>query len=300
VSRIFDALRKYEQERAAKQPGAVGEGKTHWPELLDSLDRAEVDLSAVPRVTCVPDEQEHVIVARNGRNSACERFRLLRHKLQQMSQTRAMKKVLITSTSPQEGKTAVAVNLAATFALSSARSLLIEGDMRNPGVARLLKVQPNPGLADVLENRCSLGTALRYVDPLGVYYLAAGKATRNPVELLQSPKMNEVISEAAQVFEWVVLDSPPLKLFADAHCLATISDAVLLVVRMGQTTPEALEEGVRILADTSLTGIVLNGVEDRKVDSYYTYYSKGLRHTNKNQDPGQTGQTTPEKVGKRD
>lgn len=272
MSRIFDALRKYEQERAGKKAASNGTGESDWPELLTSLDQPKSDLDSVEHVTSRPGPEQHILLRLGSHEVAAEKFRVLRHRLQQMRQQRPIKKLLVTSAAPQEGKTSTAINLAATFSLSSPRVLLICADLRSPGVPRILGLPPMTGLAEALEGQLDWQTRVRLVDPLGVYYLATGQATRNPVELLQGDAMHKLAGEAADLFDWVIIDSPPINMFADAHCLAMVSDAVLLVARAGWTTPESFQEGLKVLSDTSLAGVVFNCAEDVTRRGYYSKY----------------------------
>ena len=272
MSRIFDALRKYEQERAGKKPAESGAGESQWPELLTSLDRPKADLDKVERVTCQPGPEQHILLQAGSHDVAAERFRVLRQKLQQLQQQRSIKKLLITSPAPREGKSSTSINLAATFSLASGRVLLICGDLRSPGVPRILGLPVTVGLAEALEGQLEWQSSLRHVNPLGIYYLAAGETKRNPVELLQGDKMRKLAAEAGELFDWVIIDAPPVNMFADAHCLAMVSDAVLLVARAGWTTPESFQEGLKALSDTFLAGVVFNCAEDATRRGYYSKY----------------------------
>ncbi len=274
MSRIFDALRKYEKEKSGKNAAPNGAIDFQWADLLTPLDQPKIDLKDVQHITSRPGPEEYVVIRPGSHIMAAEKFRVLRHRLQQMRQHRAIKKLLITSSQPQEGKTSVAVNLASTIALASPRVLLICGDLRSPGAPRVLGLPTMTGLADVLEGSLGWQACLRHIEPQGIYYLAAGQAKRNPVELLQGDMMRKLADEVAELFDWVIIDSPPVNMFADAHCLAMVSDAVLMVARAGRTTPESFQEGLKALADTPLAGVVFSCSENVTGRSYYSKYYK--------------------------
>ncbi len=286
MSRIFDALRRAERERAGKSAGVTAGDEPRWHELTTPLEGLSESLKRVQPLVCRLSPDDHIVLPSQNRNFGVEKFWMLRHLLQQLRGDRAMHKLLITSSIPKEGKTLVAVNLATTLAIASSRVLFIDADMRNPVAHRPLGHPSLPGLADVLEGRAELLAALRRADPLGFYYLAAGHATTNPVELLQGPKLRELMAQVTALFDWVVLDSPPLSVFADAHCLASVADAVLFVVRSGLTTPESLQEGLKGLAGAHLAGVVMNASEEADRDGYYSAYrSSSASATNKTPGP---------------
>jgi Mrp family chromosome partitioning ATPase len=166
----------------------------------------------------------------------------------------------------------VAVNLAVTLAMTASSVLLVDADLRRPDIHTTLRVEPLPGLAEFLEARLDLLSAYRRVDPFGFYYMPAGHFTSKPVELLQSAKMHKFFKEATSEFDWVILDSPPLLPFADGHCLAALSDAVLLVVRDGFPTREEFQRSLTSLKDAYIAGVILNGADGLLNESYYSYY----------------------------
>jgi tyrosine-protein kinase Etk/Wzc len=129
-----------------------------------------------------------------------EKFRYLGHRLQQLRSKRTLSRVLVTSAIPKEGKTVVSVNLAAVLARSSSRVLLIDADMRQANVRGLLGEPSRTGLADLLEGRETLSSALRFIDLLGIFYLPAGFPSSNPVELLQGQRMRDLMQATAASF----------------------------------------------------------------------------------------------------
>ena len=237
-----------------------------------STDKTPGILEAAKRVVCRLRPEDRLLAERGDGGPAGEKFRVLRHRLHQVRQQRNLRSLLITSSIPQEGKTVVAINLAITLALNSSRVLLVDADMRKPGVSRALGLQSLKGLAEVLEGRLDLFAAIRLVDPLNLYFLPAGSATRNPVELLQGAQIREAMARTRSEFDWIVIDSPPLNPFADSQCLAGLSDGVLLVVRAGLSPRESVEQALAGLDGAYIAGVVLNASGDPRIDSYYSYY----------------------------
>ena len=210
-----------------------------------------------------------------GSGAAQERFRVLCHRIQQIRQQRQLRHLLVTSAIPKEGKTMVAVNLASLLARSFPRVLLVDADMRNPGISPALGIPSLPGLAEFLEGEIDLSVAVRQVDPAGFYYVPSGRAERNPAELLQKPALQEFVDSVVSAFDWIIFDSPPLNLFADAQRLSQVCDAALLVFREGVTPREAPEQCMIALEGRFIAGIVLNASNDPG-ECYYTDY-RGLK-----------------------
>jgi len=272
VSRIFDALRRSEQ---VKNPPATRPNGEQVQDVLRSFESRPEFLEGIERKVCRPHAEGHVLsVGRNGARGQ-EEFRLLCHRLERIRQDQALSKILVSSAIPAEGKTLVAVNLAATLAQRSPSVLLIDGDLRHRGVHRLLGLERGSGLADFLEGRIGAAAVFQCIDPLGLYYIPAGHSSINPAELLQKPKLRELIGMAVAEFAWIVIDSPPLNLFADAHCLSTLADGVMLVVREGLTSKNVVEEAKASLAGAFIAGVVVNGstTSNYKYGLYESYGS---------------------------
>lgn len=269
MSRIFDALRKSEQDRTISASRNAGAAPPHANRIAAPLREAALDL-------------DHVSIVRLGQAAApeaetgdvgAETFRVLHHRLELIRRRHPLQKLLVTSAVPKEGKTTVACQLAATLARSSRRVLLIDGDLRHPGVHRKLGLSVQSGLADWLEHREELPSALRRILPYDFFYLPAGEARSNPGELLHQAALAEFLTATAGTFDWVVIDSPPLAPFVDAHHLATLVDGVLVVFRCGVTPRSALDQVLNSLEHVFVVGAVLNGAQNKN-QSYYRYYGR--------------------------
>jgi non-specific protein-tyrosine kinase len=224
----------------------------------------------VRRVSYRAQAENPVLCSSERDRAGLERFKLLRYRLYQLREQRAMRSILVTSAIPREGKSMVAVNLAATLAQASDRVLLVDADLRRPSLDSFLGLKPTEGLADFLQGRVELLSACWRVDPLGFVFLNAGHSPANPVELLQGESMRGLLKTAATTFDWVVIDSPPVLPLADARFLATLCDAAIMVAREGHTRREELREGLAALKGTYLAGIVFN-TSQTAIENAYSY-----------------------------
>lgn len=268
MSRVFDALRKSAEEHGKSSSTAVPEaglGPVGEPVGLEQT----LDTGQIPVVHSS---------AMNGNSPATiwheagqETFRLLRHRLDLIRRRRPLKTILVTSSVPKEGKTVVAVNLAIMLARATQQVLLVDGDLRNPNVHSALGVQKMAGLGDLLEERIGLNEVLRRVEPYGLYFLPAGSARQNPGETLGRPAARQCLALCARQFEWIVVDSPPLIPFVDAHHLASVVDGLVMVVRQGFTPRSTFRQALAGLDMKSVVGTVLNSTRDEQLQ-YYRYY----------------------------
>lgn len=282
MSRIYQALNRAEQERVNggavdMQPVEVGFSPQATP--LTAVPQGPLD--EVQSVVFTNRNNSHVVVHDPRHRSAAESFRLLRYRLEKLRERQPISSILIASAIPKEGKTLVAVNLACALALTSARVLLIDADLRRPAVHSALGLPALPGLAEALQNKIDVQAAYRRVDPLGFYLLSAGRIPVNPVELLQGAGMRLLLNDATSSFDWVIVDSPPLLPFADGHCLASLCNAVLMVAREGTSKKEYLQEALASLKAANVIGTILNEAQSRKEDKYYSGYgpTSGVKST---------------------
>lgn len=259
-----------EQPRTARNGRGQPEDGAVQPTFADNFCDATVSRGVL---TASTGPESMVFSRSDTRGPADESLRLLAHRLQRIRERRPMKTLVVTSASPKEGKTVVAVNLAATLAANSGRVALIDGDLRCAYVAGVLGVPVLPGFAECLEEEQSVEENLLPVSPLSFDLLQAGAAKRNPAELLQGPRLKEVAMTLGSKYDWIVIDTPPLTPFVDAQCLAAAADAVIVVVRAGHTSRDSIARTLESLKDVYVAGIVLNGA-DAEHSPYYKYYSQ--------------------------
>ncbi len=205
-----------------------------------------------------------------------EAFRALRTSLLLSQAEHPPQVILVTSALPREGKTTAAVNLAVTLAQLGDRTLLMDSDLRKPGVRRALNltIGKEAGLSSYLAGVSTLDEVLiPHPTISNLTALTTGPVPPSPADLLSSHKMREAITEVRRRFKFVVIDSPPVMAATDAVILSALTDGVLLVVRSGETPKEAFTRTRDLLAAVKcrLLGVVLNAVDSSAPDYYYSY-----------------------------
>lgn len=193
---------------------------------------------------------------------AADRFRTLRLRLQPLWSARKLKKILITSPLPGDGKSTVAINLATALSERGKRTvLLVETDLHHSPLTKNLGLPDRPGLAECLGGGQNPFNLVRHLNPLDWYLLPAGEPNGNATELLQGQMLPLVIDQLSAHFDWMVLDSPPVITLSDVLSLKNHTDGSLLVVRAGRTSQDAVEEAIAVIGKQHVLGIILNGVE---------------------------------------
>jgi capsular exopolysaccharide synthesis family protein len=261
--------------------GLVGAlGTAFFVEYLDNTVRSPEDLeikTGLPVIGVIPlargrGRTIEGAVLHDPRQVAAESYRALRTSILLTSDEGPPKSILVTSTAPEEGKTATAVNLAAAIAHSGYSVLLVDADLRKPRVDAVLDMPNARGLSQALD-----GEEVEPAD-IGVKNLAvltSGPVPPNPSELLGSKRMETLLDGMRGRHDLVILDSPPILTVADGLVLAKKVDAVLFVTRAERSTYDLVRRGLKVLRDLGVRplGFVLNGYDERRSGSYYSYYS---------------------------
>jgi capsular exopolysaccharide synthesis family protein len=234
-----------------------------------------------PKVTAVPATQPpKIAVGRAARGAASaftdkvvggrvaldsrehyDRVAAALHQAQRQQNTRL---VMFTSAMPGEGKSLTAANVALTLSLYGRRVLLVDADLHRPTVHELFQVSNAKGLLDALGTRSDEPMPVVEVAS-NLFVLPAGRSTVEPMSLLISDRMRHLLHEASQAFDWVIVDTPPVGLLPDAHVLAGIVPAVVLVVKAGWTAHDLVSAAVSTLGRERILGVVLNCVAERDV-----------------------------------
>ncbi|HET7218505.1 MAG TPA: CpsD/CapB family tyrosine-protein kinase [Vicinamibacterales bacterium] len=205
-----------------------------------------------------------------------EQFRRLAATLHQAQAANQIKTVMVTSASPNDGKTLTAINLALILSESYRRQvLLIDADLRRPSIRDVTQMPDVVGLADGLRARAEQRlTVFRLTKNLSL--LPAGRPDPDPMGSLTSSRMRRIIADACTRFDWVVLDAPPVGTVSDASILAEMVDASLLVVRAGQTDCGLTQKAIEAVGRDRILGVVLNGADVTITDRrYYQAYAPG-------------------------
>ncbi len=207
-----------------------------------------------------------------------ESYRALRTSLLLTSLGAPPKVVLVTSALPQEGKTTTSINTAIVLAQKGTRVLLIDADLRRPSIHKTLGMGPKTGLSNVLTGNATLQqTIIRSNILPTLFVLPAGPPPPNPAELLASSNMKDVLAELREQYDHIVVDTPPTLSVTDAVVMSTRADAVVLVIRSGQTTKQALRRSRELLMQVNarIAGVLLNAVDLNSPDYYYYYEYQG-------------------------
>lgn len=206
-----------------------------------------------------------------------EAFRSMRTALLFSTTSGAPQVLMATSSMPSEGKSTILINMAITFSQkSNSRVLIIDADLRNPSLHRYLGLDNESGLSDYLTSSGNLTDVTQPTDVAGVFAISAGQIPPDPVELLSSPKMLELLAEVRERFDHIIIDTPPVVGLADALVVSDIVDATLMVATQGKTRKRQLTQALTLLrrAQAHLLGGVLNMVEVKHGYGYYYGYGK--------------------------
>jgi len=294
MSRIHEALKKAAQERSERgvahgsedlidfveTPGVSAPAavlQTTEPKVgpppkangpLGEFDRLvarcrKVEWNTEPRFSVFSDET----VNRAG----VEKFRTLRSRLYQIAAAQPLKRILFTSSVPEEGKTFVAMNLAQSIIRQTDKKvLLIDADLRASRMHVTLGAPDKPGLTDYLRGDLEEAGVIQVGQAGNLCFIPGGTSISNPSELLHSKRMSGLLERLTPLFDWIVLDSPPTLAVHDASILADMCDGVLFVVRAGATDFEIAQKAAAEFQEKNLLGVVLNRVD--KSETYGDYY----------------------------
>jgi capsular exopolysaccharide synthesis family protein len=243
------------------------------PAGRSSEARHAPDHFPVQRVHLAPDNR---LVAHSEPGSpAADRYRFLRARLRTLWTAGKLKKLLITSPLPRDGKTTVASNLATTLAENGKYSvLLIDADLHHCAATKAFGLDTAPGLAECLENHLNPFSTITSLDPLSWHLLPSGRTSLPPAELLQRDAMAALVERLAARFDWILMDGPPILPLSDACLLSQHVDGALMVVRAGETSVDATNEAIETFGRKNLVGLVLNGATQlgRSYGRYGRYY----------------------------
>ena len=237
-------------------------------------------LEATARRFSVASSREAVELVTQARpqSQMAESYRALRTSLLLTSLGGPPKVILVTSALPQEGKTTTSINTAIVLAQKGTRVLLIDADLRRPSIHKTLGMGPKTGLSNVLTGNATLQQAVvRSTLMPTLFVLPAGTPPPNPAELLASSNMKDILAELREQYDHIIVDTPPTLSVTDAVVMSTRADAVVLVIRSGQTTKQALRRSRDILLQVNarVAGVLLNAVDLTSPDYYYYYEYQG-------------------------
>jgi len=267
MSRIHDALARAQQQRTEIQPTQREAAATDLRVPSLELASAEVEtadsdgwLANCSKATWKLDSARMIFVSDHPHSSyGREQFRTLRSRLFKARHSTPLKRILVASALSGEGRSFVSANLAQALAQQQgSRVALIEADLRSPSLDGYLGAPPVPGISEYLRGEASETAVVQQSNIEGLWFVPAGRARENPVELLGSPRMRQFFDRLSPSFDWMVVDSSPAVPVSDATLVARLCDGVVLVVAAGHTRQEMASKTRDMLEDRTLLGVVLN------------------------------------------
>ena len=216
----------------------------------------------------------HIEVIHNSKSIVAESFRTLRSNLQFSEFGKNIKIIVVTSANPNEGKSEVSINLAASLAQQGKRVIIIEADMSKPTQHKLTELNNTEGLSTFLLKKSGVDSINHLtINDVNLDVLTSGPVPPNPSEMLASSSMDETLKAFEDFYDYVIIDTPPLLAATDAQVLASISDATLLVVDIKKSKRRQIIEAKRRLdhVGARLLGVIMNKIDSHK-DTYYYYY----------------------------
>jgi capsular exopolysaccharide synthesis family protein len=218
--------------------------------------------------------EPHLIAITQPRSAYCEQFRALRTRILQAGERLQMRALVITSAGVAEGKTLTALNLGWLLAQTEGmRALVIDSDLRRPCATNYFGIEATTGLSEVLGEQVALEDAIVRLDPAGLYLLPGGRPRDDVAELLSGPTYSRVLKEARKLFDYIIIDAPPLGVFTDANVLMSRADGAVLVVRASKTRYSTIDKLLEQIPRERLLGVVLNRADEQPdSNSYYYQY----------------------------
>jgi protein-tyrosine kinase len=302
MSRIHEALKKAEQERAASQGGGqpdpipvVAVESPVMPEMgsrrvPDSMAAAammpafaspfSVDtmLARCAQMEWKPDAGTMLFMNGDDNKRGTEEFRTLRSRLYHMREKMSLKKLLVTSALPKEGKSFTSSNLAQVLVRQHGRRvLLIDADLRGPRLHLMLGTTAGPGLSDYLQGKSDEFAIMQRGAMENLFFIPSGNGIEDPAELVGNGKLKVLLQRLEPLFDWIIVDSPPAIPVSDASVLAKACDGVLMVVRSNSTPSDVARKAREEFPEQALVGVVLNGTSDEAAPYaryYYEAYEK--------------------------
>ncbi len=303
MSRIHEALKKAEQERAAAQGGAVQPSLVTAPVVdppaFSATPAAEVPaanstarlgmpafaspfsidtlLARCPQTEWKPDLGTMLFMNGDDSTRGTEEFRTLRSRLYHMREKMTLKTLLVTSALPKEGKSFTAANLAQVIVRQHGRrALLIDGDLRGPRLHESLGTTPGPGLSEYLQGKNDEFSIMQRGPMENLFFIPSGTGIEDPAELVGNGRLKILLERVEPLFDWIIIDSPPAVPVSDAGLLAKACDGVLLVVRSNVTPADIARKARQEFPDQVLVGVVLNGTSGDAA-SYQRYYYESYK-----------------------
>jgi capsular exopolysaccharide synthesis family protein len=212
---------------------------------------------------------------------AADQYRMLRYAIERLRKERGLQVLAMSSPTPGDGKTITTLNLAGALAQGpDSRVLVVDADLRRPSVSKYLGLSTHgvAGLAEVLlDPACGLHHVVRRLDGFNLSVVPAGTPQNAPYEMLNSPRLDNFLREARDLYDWVLIDTPPLVPLPDCRLIGQWVDGFLLVVGASKTPRRLVADALNLLDPAKMLGIVFNG-DKRPLSNHYGYYHYYYTH----------------------
>ncbi len=237
--------------------------------------------------TVDPERVEPRLVAITSPDSSyCEEYRSLRTHVLHKSQRQKLQSIVVASVNPSEGKSVTALNLAWLLAQTDGvKALIIDSDLRMPSLADYVGIEVDKGLSHILAGEATLAESIVKLEPSGLHILPGGDARKDVAELISGPRFKEILREARDMFDYIIIDAPPLGVFTDATVLINHADGAMLVVRANKTRYSMIDRALEPIPKDRFLGVVLNQSEDILKETEYNYSYYNYRKVNQTLSP---------------
>jgi capsular exopolysaccharide synthesis family protein len=214
------------------------------------------------------------VALKNPEGAVAEAYRVLRTNLLFTCPGTGGRILVMSSANPGEGKTTTAANLASALALNGAKVLVMDADLRRPTLHQHFAISKMPGLSDLIVGRNQPSEVVQTTRYKGLHILPCGYTAPNPAELLGSNAMREIAGALRKMYDWVIIDTPPILAMADTPILCRLADGLVLVMAAESTSRPAVQRSVDSVTAVGgkVIGAVLNKVDLKRNSYYYSHY----------------------------
>jgi len=274
---------KTEKERPAYKVIGIEKVETAETRIAEAAGEAPVPTDAMPRISAqpspialetllarcspsvwTPDKKTMLFFDSEQPVTGAEEFRTLRSQLSQLRDKQTLRRILVTSSVPKEGRSFVAANLAQAIARQpGCRVLLIDGDLRNPSLHSALGTSATPGLAEYLLDETEEFAIIQTGQMGNLFFIAAGRSISSQADVISNGRLKFLLDRLELIFDWIIIDSPSALAVSDSSLIGTFCEGVLMVVRANSTPFDIVRKARQRFPYERLLGVVLNEIPGR-------------------------------------
>ena len=240
-------------------------------------------LGIIPKFQQIETSQfkEIAFEDKSGKNLAVEAFRSLRTNIKLSNPDSKLKVMLVTSSVPHEGKTIVSSNLASSYSVAGKKVLLIDADMRKPRVHKVFGLKNEKGLSTLIVGEHSMDDVVNKNVYEGLDVVTAGIIPPNPAELLESARFADILKDFSEIYDVVIIDTPPLSPVSDAATIAPLTDGLILAVNISETPRDVFKSVIANISKPGITrlGVVVNNIDFKQEKKFKSYYGYSYYHS---------------------